>query len=56
MATRVAARIMVWVALGIAGAALALWAFDVIGPPSGIVAGAAAILVLLAAGRRSPAR
>jgi hypothetical protein len=39
------------VAAGIAVAALVLWLLDVIGPPSAVVAGATALLTILAAGR-----
>jgi hypothetical protein len=47
----IAATVIMWTALGVAVAALALWFLDVIGPPAGIIGGATAIIVLLGAGR-----
>ncbi len=46
-----AATVIMWAALGVAAAALALWFLKVIGPPAGIIGGATAVIVMLAAAR-----
>ena len=46
-----AATIVMWTALGVAVAALALWSLNVIEPPAVIMGGATAIIIILAAAR-----
>jgi hypothetical protein len=48
---RIATTVIMWTALGVAVAALALWFMNVIAPPAWIIGGATAIMVLLAAAR-----